>query len=129
MNILLAPQHSETADALCEIMADLQTRSEIDLALLSTDDGIPLQRLSDLDSKMGAVTGFILAAARQGFSILDLRTSREIVIRNDQQQVFVSKIFPIHESFLVLTVLFKRDVPYKRLLNQAIRSIIDTVEK
>ena len=129
MNILLNPQQSDTGKALSEIMANLQTRSEIDLALLSTDDGIPLQRISDLDSKMGAVAGFILAAARQGFTMLDLRSSQEIVIRNDQEQLFVSKIFPIHESCLVLTILFKRDVAYKRLFNQAIKSIVATVEK
>ena len=128
MDIVFKQNHSQTADKLADIMHGLQQITEVDLALLATDDGIPLQRLAEQHNKAGAVAGFILAAARQGFAMLDLRTTQEIVIRNDQQQLFVSRIFPVNESWLVLTILFKREVPYKRLLNKTIHAIVTTVE-
>jgi len=120
---------SDTAENLKQIIHQLQKRSEIEMAILSTEDGIPVQYIHEHDSKTAAVAGFILAATRQGFAMLNLNTSQEVVIRNSNGQLFVSRIFQAGESRLILTVLFGQEISYKRLLTQAINKITTAVEK
>ena len=129
MSIVFDLPKSETAEQLAQIIQALQQHPEIEQALLSTDDGIPVQLLAEQDGRLGAVSGFILAAARQGFAMLNLCKAREISIQDDQGRLFVSQIFQVSESWLVLTIILKREAPYKQLFKQAISTIMNTVEK
>ena len=129
MSVLLRHHRSETADRLAEILRDLQAQPEIEQVHLATDDGIPIEFAAYQDGKAGVVAGFILAAARQGFGMLALEPVSEITIREEFGRLFVSNAFSVGESWLVLTLVFHKDMPYKRLVNQTIADIVSTVEK
>ena len=63
---------SETAERLKSIIFNLQQHPLIDLVILSTEDGIPIDSLNDQDPTAAAVAGFMLSSARQGFAILNV---------------------------------------------------------
>ena len=126
--MILEQAKSSTAEKLTEIILDLQHDPAIEMVILSTEDGIPINSINDKDNKAAAVAGFMLAAARQGFAMLNLAGSREIVIRNKHNQLFVSRIFSTGESKLILILLLNEDIPYKRLMNRVTRRIKTTVE-
>lgn len=127
--MILKQTTSATAENLKQIIRNLQKHPNIKIAILSTEDGIPVNAINKEDEKAAAVAGFMLASAHQGFAMLNLFASEEIVIRNNREQLFVSRIFHVSDSRLILIVLFNQEIPYKRLLNRVIKNIVTTMEK
>ena len=127
--MILTQTTSATAESLKQIIGDLQKHPNIKIAILSTEDGIPVNSINEEDNKAAAVAGFMLASAHQGFAMLNLFSSEEIVIRNSKHQLFVSRIFQIGDSRLILIVLFEKEIAYKRLINRAIKDIVTMMEK
>ena len=127
--MILTQTTSATAENLKQIISDLQKHPNIKIAILSTGDGIPVNSINEEDNKAAAVAGFMLASAHQGFAMLNLFSSEEIVIRNSKHQLFVSRIFQMGDSRLILIVLFEKEIAYKRLINRAIKDIVTMMEK
>ncbi len=122
---------SETARYLRRIIADLSQQPGVETAVLSTEDGLVLD-LADttpVGNQLAAVAGFMLATTQLSSTMLGLQESQELLVQGKDGRFLVCRPFQIGQSRLILSIIFNQAITYKRLFNQSIRAIQQTLEK
>lgn len=125
--MILQNQQSPLAQELGQIMAALNARPEVQLAVLCTEDGLPVNMATAVATQLAAVTGFILATVHQSFALLGLEEGSELLVQK-KDGCLVCRSFMAADWQLVLVVIFAQEVSYKRLLTQTISRIKQSVE-
>jgi predicted regulator of Ras-like GTPase activity (Roadblock/LC7/MglB family) len=119
---------SNVAQALAHIIDSLQDLPEVETAVLSTVDGLAVNGSTPPASQIAAVASFMMSAANQSSVILGRQGSYEITIEMVNETTLVCWPFEAGDAQLILTVIFKQKMAYKRLLAQTIRTIQQAVE-
>ncbi len=112
-------------------MADLSQCPGVQTAVLSTEEGLAMDvaESTPVGNQLAAVAGFMLATTQLSLSMLGLQESQELVVQGTGGSFLVSRPFQVGQSRLILSAIFDPAVPYKRLFNQTIQAIQQTVEK
>ncbi len=125
--MILQNRQSLIAQELGQIMAALNARPEVQVAVLCTADGLPVNVATAVATQLAAVTGFILATVHQSFTLLGLEEGNELVVHMNEGWL-VCRSFVAADLQLVLVVIFGQEVAHKRLLTQTIQHIKQSVE-
>lgn len=120
---------SDVFEQLTAIMAELAEMADIRTAVLSTEDGLSIQRIAPSDPQLAAIAGFMLTTAQQAFSMMGLDAANEVVIRSQDRQMIVCRSFMVSGSRAILTIVFKQQVSYETLVEQTIAKIRQAMEK
>ena len=120
---------SETAQRLSAVLEELQGEAGVHTAVLCTADGLPVNGQAANMTHIAAVAGFLLSAAYQSSALLGRKGCQEVTVHLADDTLLICWPFIAGETDLILIVLFKQKLAYKRLLAQTIRAIQQTVEE
>jgi predicted regulator of Ras-like GTPase activity (Roadblock/LC7/MglB family) len=120
---------SETTQRLSAVLTQLQAHPEIQTAVLCTSDGLTVNGQVSNMSYIAATAGFLLSAAHQSSVLLGSKGCQEVTVHLADDTFLVCWPFIAGDTELILTVLFKQKLAYKRLLTQTIRAIQQAVEE
>lgn len=126
---LLAEKGSSVLDEVTAIMAELPLRNGVEAAVLSTEDGLSIQRISSQGTRLAAVAGFMKTAAQQAFTMMGLDKAEELIIRGGEQHVLISSSFYASRSKLILTIVFDGALFYEDIVAETVAAIQQAMEK
>ena len=126
---LFADEVSEVMEALTRIMEGLAADERVEAAVLSTEDGLSIQRISSQDTRLAAVAGFMQTAGQQAFTMMGLGTADEIIIRGGERHVLVCRSFYANRSKLILTMVCPQMMPYETIAAETISAIQQAMER
>ncbi|MCA9934684.1 MAG: roadblock/LC7 domain-containing protein [Ardenticatenaceae bacterium] len=112
-------------------MADLNEFPGVQTAVLSTEDGLTMDTVESTPgcNQLAAVAGFMLTTAQLSSTMLGLQDSEELMLQGKDGRFLVCRPFQVGQTRLILSVIFNQTISYKRLFNQTIQAIQQTVEK
>ena len=113
----------ETIEQLMGVLEELNQHPLVHCAVLSSEDGLPIENPDSVASQLAAVAGFLQANTRQAWAMLGLKQGQEVVISIESNYLIVCRSFEAAGMGLILAVVFTGSVAYKRLLAQTIRAI------
>lgn len=116
------------AKKLGKIIGDLEKRPFIETVTLSTTDGLAIVQTDNKAERAAAVASLMATAAKQAQLMLNLDRCDEIMLSLQNNNFLVYHPFTAGGTRLILTVLFKEQTTYKRLLahtSNSIKQIMD----
>jgi predicted regulator of Ras-like GTPase activity (Roadblock/LC7/MglB family) len=113
----------DTVEQLSGILAELNQQPMVHWAVLSSEDGLPIENPEPVASQLAAVAGFLQANTRQAWAMLGLRQEQEVVVTIESNYLIVCRSFEAAGMGLILAVVFTGAPAYKRVLAQTIRAI------
>lgn len=122
---------SDLSRRLRQVIANLNHYPGVQTAVLSTEDGLTVDVADStpVGNQLAAVAGFMLATTQISLAMLGLQESQELVVQGKDGRFLVSRPFQVGQSRLILSVIFSQAIAYKRLFNQTIQTIQQTVEQ
>lgn len=121
--MIIDGKKSEVARRLAELLTELNRHHFINYAVLSSEDGLAIEDRGPMAAQLAAVAGFMLASARQSGAMLGFHNSRDIIVQLDPENLLICRHFRAGQAGLILAAIVKTKSTYKRLLNNAIRSV------
>lgn len=117
---------SDKTRPISAALRSLQKLPEVDSAVLCTEDGLAVT--GQAPEQLAAVASFLVASAQQGSAILGRKSNvQEVAIAMENGSLFVSWSFIAGDIYLIIAVIFNKEIPYRRLLNQTARAIQQAV--
>lgn len=117
-------QNSPVAQAIRALIEEVHQHRLVDLAVLSTIDGLPLETTAVKSSQFAAAVGFLMANAQQTCANLSLtETCYEVVVRQENGRLLVCRSFDVENGRLILAVLLKQDTAHNQLLTQTVEQV------
>jgi hypothetical protein len=122
--------HSPVAQALLALISELHQHKLVELAVLSTMDGLPLATTTVKASQFAAAAGFLMANAQQTCANLSLIEScQEARVRQVNGRLLICRSFAAGGGHLILAVLLKQNDAYDHLLNHTIDQVQITINQ
>ena len=126
--MLLIGKTSDIAQQISFILSQLEQHEDVARVVLSTGDGLGMTADAPDIERVAAVAGLMAAAVQQARIMLKLQECWEIILQLEGGVFLLFHPFLAGDSRLILTVQFKRQVAYKRLLLQTVQAIQQTME-
>ena len=127
--MLLEGKTPEIVRQISLILNELDQRDDVTSVVLSTVDGLGMTTDAPNTERIAAVAGLMTEAVQQVRTILSLQEECwEIILRLENDAVLLFHPFLAGGSRLILTVQFKQEIAYKRLLSQAVQAIQQIME-
>ena len=126
--MLLVGKTSDIAQQISFILSQLEQHEDVARVVLSTGDGLGMTADAPDIERVAAVAGLMAAAVQQVRIMLKLQECWEIILQLESGAFLLFHPFLAGDSRLILTVQFKRQVAYKRLLLQTVQAIQQTME-
>lgn len=101
----------------------------IDAAVLATSDGLPIVHSLPISTQLAAVAGFLLAAVRQSWAMLELPSATEMTFTVEHQnqtqngRCLICHAFTHREVHLILAFIIEPSVSYQPLIQETIVQI------
>ena len=126
--MLLIGKTSDIAQQISLILNQLEQHEDVERVVLSTGDGLGMTTDAPDTERIAAVAGLMAAAVQQARIMLKLQECWEIILRLEDDAFLLFHPFLAGDSRLILTVQFKQQVAYKRLLSQTVQAIQQAME-
>ena len=127
--MLLDGKTPEIVRQISLILNELNQRDDVASVVLSTVDGLGMTTDDPNTERIAAVAGLMTEAVRQVRTILNLQKECwEIILRLEDGASLLFYPFFAGGSRLILTVQFKQEIAYRRLLSQTVQAIQQIME-